>query len=719
MPLGYVMDAKQLGKYRRRLYSRVPLIGGWLRKRAAQALARDGSPGAVRALAEAVAQIGADIRIDDEEVHRIGLAALRQITDRRAIDAACDVWAATRHADLTALLIDHQWVASTPPEVKVLAALKVGQVETVTRGQAEVVEPLVQACDDADPTIAGRARQALPNLRSKAAQEALCRLLIERDHPAAQEAALAAGYVPEDEHQRALFLFLTEQWERYDGLDFDRQLLRTSYELSDPPLRQRIREKLRAAGRPDFLTVITGGEALTRVADMVPGELDLLTQTLIANQEWATLWKLTFEVPLAWSVRIVQVMARSGWQPEIEDAQSVLDELVSLAAQDLPTSAEDVNRLFPPALLQAQARVPGRINDVAFSPLRPVIAIGTGQRKVVLWNYQRAERERVLGEFAHSIGCVTFTGDNTLLCAERTNATDVPCAIYGWYDGWSDDRPFRLGHHRGSVTAIVPVDESQVLSTGRDYEAVLWDVHTGREVSRRSLYFWARSARVSPNGQWVALLAKGLNLVTLPQLDRLTGIGTSRGVIRCAAFLPDGRTLIAGRFNGDVTVYEYKRKGWLTRKKGVLTRHEGRVAGVEILYGRSIVVTAGSEGRVRFMELKDRTTIGEVQVPLGQVTSLHISPDELFMATGNSEASLSLWDLRGLDARQLLTNPFAQAEPSAMMTNGVLVDNQNLDPRARSALKFAECALRHRFRFDIELGEAPTIMMGEFDIEIE
>jgi len=46
------MNAKQLEKHQRRLYSRVPLIGGWLRRRAAETLARDGSPGAVQALAE-------------------------------------------------------------------------------------------------------------------------------------------------------------------------------------------------------------------------------------------------------------------------------------------------------------------------------------------------------------------------------------------------------------------------------------------------------------------------------------------------------------------------------------------------------------------------------------------------------------------------------------------------------------------------------------------
>ena len=527
-----------LEKLQRRLYSRAPLIGAWLRRRAADALARDGSPAAVRMLAEAV------VHSDDAQVRSIALAALRQLTHWRAISAACSVWATTRHADLTALLTEREWVASTPPEVKVLTALKVERLDVVTQGGEEVVDPLVQACEDRDLAISARARQTLPHLKDEEAQEALCRLLIERDHSVAREAAIAAGYLPRDEQQRALFLFLTEQWARYDNLDYDRQLLRTAYAVAEGQLRHRVREKLRAAGRTDFLPVIAGEDYRDRSTEMIASEWDLLLQTLATNHEWAILWRLAFDAPFVQSAHIVKTLARNGWQPEGRDDQNVFEKLALLVGKNLPlpTTEEELKRLFPPALLQAQARVPGRINGVAFSPARPVIAIGTGGRKVVVWNYQRAERERVMGGFEHSVGHVTFTGDNVLLCAERTNALHVPCTIYGWDGGGNDDAPFRLGHHNGSVTAIVPVGESQALSTGRDHEAVLWNVSQRREVSRRDLSFWARSARVSPDGQRVAFLSRSLNLVTLPQLDRLVGIGTSRSIIRCAAFLPDGDT---------------------------------------------------------------------------------------------------------------------------------------------------------------------------------
>jgi hypothetical protein len=106
-------------------------------------------------------------------------------------------------------------------------------------------------------------------------------------------------------------------------------------------------------------------------------------------------------------------------------------------------------------------------------------------------------------------------------------------------------------------------------------------------------------------------------------------------------------------------------------------------------------------------------------MPLGQVTSLRISPDGLFMALGNSEALLSLWDLRALDARLLLEDALARAAPADLTALGVVLAQAELDPPLRRALQFVDRVLRHRFRFDIQVSEAPVMMMGEFDIEVE
>src|SRR5262249_47654848 len=129
------MATNRVTHLQKRLYTRVPLIGTWLRRRAAKALAQDRSPEAVQALAEAVT------RSDDARVCAIALETLRHLDAQPAIDAVCAVWTATRHAVLADVLTARTWVASAPLDIRVLTALKVQRRELTTPLGPEVVAP--------------------------------------------------------------------------------------------------------------------------------------------------------------------------------------------------------------------------------------------------------------------------------------------------------------------------------------------------------------------------------------------------------------------------------------------------------------------------------------------------------------------------------------------------------------------------------------------------
>jgi len=636
-------------------------------------------------------------------------------TRAAAADHLCQQWAATRAPQLEEIMLRERFVAAEPPAARALSALNNQQPELLLESGAEIVEPLAQAVGDRDEMIAGQARLALRQLKNPEAKDEVCRLVVERDDPVARAAALEADYAPRDEHQRALFFFLTEQWERYEALDFDRRLLRAVYEAADAGLRQRITEKLRAAGRADFLTVIAGGDYRSRAAVMSPAEADFLVQMLAAHKEWAKLWTLAFDLPFSSSARIVQLLAQAGWRPESGDEQEALAQLTELAATEMAMSSEEISRFLPPAIERARVRVAGRVNDVAFAPNRQVIAIGTGQRKVALWNFQRGAMERALDGFNHALGRVVFLADGTLLCAERTKAEE-PCAIRGWRDG----RNFTLAEHRGSVTALEPVGESHALTAGRDHSVALWDVESMRKVARLEAPKWARGARVSSDGKRAALLYDGVAFADLPKLKGLTTTAgwEWNGVARSADFAPDDESLIVGKFNGDVLVCRHGQP-FLEVEARPFFQHTAQAQGVETLGERGVVITAGADGHVQFTSWANRAPIGSLKIGGERLTSLRVSPDGSFMAIGDSDASMSLWDLRALDVPMLFARPLACAAPAQMAAVSALAESANLDPRAQRALKFLELLLRHRFRYDIEVDEVPVIQAGEFDIEIE
>lgn len=705
------MTLYQIHRLGRRLDSRFPLIGVWLRRRAAKKLAREaGSSVAARYLARAAASHG------DRKVRAVALEAVCAASAPRCIDEIVRVWAETRDPELRRAVVDRGWMASSPPEARVLSALAADRLQTVTKGAPNVAAPLVAALADAEADIAERARAALGKLRRQETIDAVCEELVRAGRPDGLQLALDAGYTPSDGPRRALFLFMTGRWQDYDDLDFDRRLLQAVYESADETLRRRITGQMRAAGRVDLLPLVTGGDRLTRVSRMTPAEAEFLIDMTSRHELWDKLWRLVFELPVAESARALIRLAESGWLPQPADERRIFDELRRHAEATGSLTAEELSRDLPPALECERLRTPGRINAVAFSPRRSVLAIGTGTGRVVEWDFQRAERTALHRDFEHSIGCVGFTHDDVLVCGERSSLRDAWCSVVALGGG----ERVELTRHRGPVTALAPLAGSTLLSGGRDRRVAVLDVGARGEVEDRLFHYWPRSFRVSPNGERLVLLHKSVTTLSLPGLDDdlRTLAHPHPGVSVCADFAPDSETVIVGKHNGYVVVFGREAKG-LVGEHGAFTRFSAPVKSVQSLAGRRIVVTAGGDGQVVFTAWDSRRTVGEIAAGGGRLTSLTVSPDGAYMAIGDTDASLTLWDLRPLDIPLLFSLPLARSTPGHLAAAGELAASPRVGERVKPALLYLQDVLKHRFRFDVELADVPAIKVGEFDIELE
>ena len=175
--------------------------------------------------------------------------------------------------------------------------------------------------------------------------------------------------------------------------------------------------------------------------------------------------------------------------------------------------------------------------------------------------------------------------------------------------------------------------------------------------------------------------------------------------------------LIVGKYNGEVKIVRGRE---LKIHDQPLTVHGGQVQGVEALAARNVIVSASSNNVVQFTTFVDQAPVGRVQSTGLRLTSLNISPDGSFMALGDSDTSISFWDLRPLDIPHLLRMPLARAVPNHLAALRVLLKSGRTLPTAVHRLvRFVDLVLQHRFRFEIELAEETEIKIGEFDIEIE
>ncbi len=704
-------ETQQIETSKKRLHSRIPLLNFWLRNATVRmllfVLQAQNTPEVAALLSEAFClRIGKQTRRQIEE-------AFLSLQDQPCRDAIIGVWLNSRHHLLAEFLAQRNWVAATPLTARVISALQLGQIELLRQEEAAIIEGLLPACADRDPAIAASARDMLFHLQRDEAKEALCRVVIETDAALAREAAFASKYLPRNPVQRALFLFLTEQWEQYEALDFDQQLLSAAHRAAAPELRQRIAEMLRKAGRADFLTVLVGADYVSRAGEMTDAEAEIMIQMLAAQQQWPRLWKLAFEISFIRSIEVVRLLSAHSYTPERGDERGLFEELRDLTNSEISAAPEDARSVLPLALPEATIRVHGRINDLAFSPTQPVLAFGTGNRKAALWNFQRGAMEEVIGGFAHSVGLVTFAPTGELFCAERSNAVETPCSLYRHQNGALQP----VGQHAGSVTSIAISNEEQILSTGRDERIALWNYEQPACIREQNLTFWPRAAAVSPDARQIVLLYENVALFDIADFQRRwQWWGDSVG--RCAAFLPDSDSFVVGKNNGSVQAYRFAPPQDEPQPR-LFKAHTGRVQGMAIHAASKTLITAGAEGTLHFSNWSTDQFLNSLTYQEKKLTALYASPDGAFLATGNHDNSLTLWDIRVLDVPRLFTIPFATASPDQLIAIQELAVRAEIPPHVQRSLLFMQRVLQYRFRFDIEIGDMPSIKVGEFDIEIE
>jgi hypothetical protein len=657
---------------------------------------------------EAAPTLRAALRDPDPEVAGNARAVLVAASDQDLIDAIAAAWAEQRDELLAEVLVQGGHVASEPVQLRVLTALLSGGIGALDEMGADAVAHLTAAAGDADLRIRQSAHDALRQLSNPAAQAEVCRQALAGSSEA-KAVAIDAGYLPSDDRERALFLFLTEQWQRYGELDFDGRLLSAAYQSVGAELQARVRALLRGSGRADALRVLLGGDRRRRVRAMTRDEAEFLISSLERAGSWQRLWNLVFELPFASALKIIPRLERIGWKPDRSDDSAVFDRLRHAVAKGVSHRAHDVGRYLPVAVHRATAHFDGRVNGLAFAPDAPHLAIASNRRRVGLWDLQEGRLLSLHDGFDASVGEVVHLGGGTLVAAERTSSTDKPCRVVA-----IEGRHRRtLGTHTGSVTGLVAWNGG-VLTSGRDHTLAVWDLHRPGRVNQVRLETWPRNVKAANDGARVVCVHDGVSVVDVPRARLTARSGQWSRVARDAAFASAGGDLVVGMNNGSALVCTVHRAG--IREIATLQSHQ-RVEAVEPVPSRALILTGGAEGVVHAYQWPNRTLIGSLQAPGRRLTSVTVSPTGDFLATGASDHEALLWDLRVADVPALFALPLVDATPSHLAVLTTL-DDMTLPAEVRPLIETMTTLLRYRFRHDIEIDDLVEIRAGRFDIEL-
>lgn len=691
----------------------------------------------------------------DPELAGRARQCLLNLKNQKAIDALCARWVEKREELLSRTLEEVKYLAGNPPSVRVLSALKLGQTEVVTASGAEVVEPLIEACLDLDPKIAERARFALGHLRETAAQEAVCRRIIESDQPAAREVALAARYSPRDPADRALFYFLTEQWEQYEGLDFDQRLLRATYEKGSRKLRSRIAEKARRTGRTEWIQVIAGGQQDRHVHEMIDEEWEATLVVLAESRRWPETWRLAQAAPADWSVRFLSQLQAANWRPPHDHERAGYARLLELAGhcREEPPFLGRLMRCAAPLAAHSDA-----ICGLAVSPSGQFVASASHDHTVRAWNLMDGSELATFNGHTDWISCLTISRDGRILAA---GSCDRSASLWNFPDGTLIKK---LEGHSAAVRCLALTPDGRVLATGSDDATVrLWrvaDDQPGALLAGHSDIISCLA--VSPDGR---VLASGsydneIRLWSLPDGSPLATWPGHKAMVNCLTFSPDGSALASGSKDRSILIWRLTDGAKPSRWKG----HRDDVSCLAISPDGSILASGSWDTTVRLWRfpsgepLDTLGAMGTMDGHSGWVTCIAFSPDGRVLASGGLDNSVWLWScpggaplrvleqhqdrITGLsftpDGRTLVTGSWDRTVclwkselarlrrlPLGQTTLGDLewaeqaLFNSKLSEAERAWLEFLQAMIQWRRRFDVQLSESERIPVGEFDIEIE
>lgn len=289
------------------------------------------------------------------------------------------------------------------------------------------------------------------------------------------------------------------------------------------------------------------------------------------------------------------------------------------------------------------------VSSVAFSPDGKMIASGSWDGTVRLWDAQTGEGLRTLSGHTEGVKSIAFSVDGRCLVSGGSDRS-----LRLW-DARTGDVLRKMEGHESTVYAVAISPDGTIIASGSlDHTIRLWDVESGRHLRTLSGHTDSvQSVAFSPDGRTIAT---GSHDNTIRLWDAATGkhartLEGHEGGVTSVAFSPNNETIISGSNDRTMRLWDAATGRYLR----TLGEHGFVVYSIAFSPDGQTVASASetlarpSNGTVQLWDTVTGKLLKTLVVP-GAVNSLAFSPDGKSIALGTGRGatpSVRLWHLEG------------------------------------------------------------------------
>ena len=195
----------------------------------------------------------------------------------------------------------------------------------------------------------------------------------------------------------------------------------------------------------------------------------------------------------------------------------------------------------------------GRIYSIVFSPDGKILAGGSEDNTIRLWNPTTGQYLTTFRGHSGEVNSVAFSADGETL-ASGSNDDTIKL--------WNSNGEFRatLSGHADDVRTVAFSPDGKILASGSEDNTIqLWNPTTAKHIATLEGHTdWVRSVAFSPDG---GTLASASDDRTIRLWDSATGqhfatLSGHTGYVYSIAFSPDGTTLASGSGDGTILFWE-------------------------------------------------------------------------------------------------------------------------------------------------------------------